>query len=69
MRVLCSAIDGEDIEGEIIGGEDFKLVDGSVDLESAFTVRCDDGTCHRVHGWLVDVSVIPGSELLPRTIN
>jgi|GEM_PF-3542606 len=58
MRVLCSGIDGRDIEGEVIGGEDFDVASGSCDLDSTFTVRCDDGALFQVHGWLVDVTVL-----------
>lgn len=43
MRFLCSAIDGNDVEGEVIGGEDFDPITGTCDLDAMFTVRCDDG--------------------------
>ena len=55
MRVLCSTIHGADVEGEVIGGERFDPVTESCDLESVFTIRCDDGAIYQVHGWLVDV--------------
>lgn len=42
MRVQCRAIDGYDIEGEVIGGEVFDPLSAGCDLESIFTVRCDD---------------------------
>lgn len=58
MRVHCSAIDGYDVEGEIIGGERFDPSSTTCDLESIFTVRCDNGALFEVHGWLVDVTVI-----------
>ena len=58
MRVHCSAIDGYDIEGEVIGGECFDPLSATCDLESIFTVRCDDGAVVEVHGWLVDVIVL-----------
>ena len=57
MRVLVDGLDTV-IEGEVIGGE---LRDGQserFDLESEFTVRCDDGACFTVHGWLVDVEIL-----------
>ena len=58
MRVLCSAFDGSDIEGEVIGGDDFDPISGTCDLGSTFTVRCDDGALFQVHGWMVDVSTV-----------
>ena len=58
MRVLCSTIHGADVEGEVIGGERFDPVTASCDLESVFTIRCDDGAIYQVHGWLVDVTVL-----------
>ena len=30
----------------------------SCDLDSIFTLRCDDGALYEVHGWLVDVAVL-----------
>jgi hypothetical protein len=53
MRVLVDGLETV-IEGEVIGG---KLLDGQsgrFDLESEFTVRCDDGACFTVLGWMVD---------------
>ena len=58
MRVLCSTIHGPDVEGEVIGGESFDPVAETCDLESIFTVRCDDGRLYQVHGWLVDVTIL-----------
>lgn len=58
MRVLCSGMDGSDIEGEVIGGEFYDADAGQCDLEDTFTVRCDDGGVFEVHGWLVDVTVM-----------
>lgn len=58
MRVRCSSISGHDVEGEVIGGEKFDPITGECDLESEFTVRCDDGTVFQVHGWLVDIEII-----------
>jgi hypothetical protein len=57
MRVLVDGLDTM-IEGEVIGGE---LLDGQsrrFDLEAEFTVRCDDGACFTVHGWLVAVEIL-----------
>jgi hypothetical protein len=58
LRALCSAIDGNDVQGEVIGGEDFDPTTGPCDLDAKFTVRCDDGALFQVHGWLVDVTVV-----------
>ena len=58
MRVFCNAIDGRDVEGEVIGGENVDLASGSCSLDDTFTLRCDDGAIHEVHGWLVDVIVL-----------
>ena len=58
MRVLCSTLHGAGVEGEVIGGESFDPVAQTCDLDSIFTVRCDDGAIYQVHGWLVDVTVL-----------
>ncbi len=57
MRVLVDGLDTV-IEGEVIGGELLDGVSGQYDLEAAFTVKRDDGSCFLVHGWLVDVEII-----------
>ena len=58
MRVLCSGMDGSDIEGEVIGGEFYDADTRRYDLEETFSVRCDDGEVFQVHGWMVDVTVL-----------
>ena len=58
MRVLCEGVDGSNVEGEVIGGESVDESTGRVDLGATFTVRCDDGVCYTVHGWLVDVELL-----------
>ena len=51
MRVICTG-GGFDVEGEVIGGEDFDSITGICDLDSTFTVRCDDGALFRyTAGW------------------
>jgi hypothetical protein len=60
MRVLCEGLDGSNVEGEVIGGDFIDVSTGLVDLDATFTVRCDDGACFAVHGWLVDVEVLDG---------
>ncbi len=65
MRVLVDGLDTV-IEGEVIGGELLDGVSGQYDLESAFTVKCDDGVCFLVHGWLVDVEIL--NPLAPRVM-
>lgn len=57
MRVLVDGLDAV-IEGEVIGGELLDGVSGQYDLECAFTIKCDDGVCFLVHGWLVDVEIV-----------
>lgn len=64
MRVLLSGLDGNDIEGEVIGGEFYDSDTGHCDLEDSFTVRCDDGVVFEVHGWLVDVTVMAEKQRL-----
>ncbi len=57
MRVLIDGLDAV-IEGEVIGGELLDGVSGEFDLECEFTVRCDDGVCFRIHGWMVEVEIL-----------
>ena len=58
MRVLCSGMDGSDVEGEVIGGEFYDPDTGRCDLEETFTVRDDHGKVFQVHDWMVDVTVL-----------
>ena len=58
MRVICSGLDGSDVEGEVIGGEVYDPDTGRCDLEETFTVRCDNGEVFQVHGWMVDVTIM-----------
>ena len=51
MRVLCSGLDGSDVEGEVIGGKFNNPDTGRCDLEETSTVRCDNGEVFQVHGW------------------
>lgn len=60
MRVLLRGMEGNDVEGEVIGSEYFDPDTGICELENTFTVRCDDGAVFEVHGWLVDVTVLEG---------
>lgn len=57
MRVLVDGLETV-IEGEVIGGELLDGVSGQFDLEAAFTVRCDNGGCFRIHGWMVEIEVL-----------
>jgi hypothetical protein len=54
MRVLCEGLDGNAIEGEVIGGADFDPRTATVDLDSQFTVRCDYGARFHINGWMVE---------------
>ena len=58
MRVLCSTLDGCELEGEVIGGESCDEVSGEVNLSEVFTVRTDQNAVFSVHGWLVNVVVL-----------
>ena len=58
MRVLCSGMDGSDVEGEVVGGEFYDSDTGRCDLEETFTVRCENGEVFQVHGWIVDVTIM-----------
>ena len=58
MCVLCSGLDGSDIEGEVIGGEFYDPDTGCCDLEETFTVRDDEGEVFQVHGWMVDITIL-----------
>ena len=58
MRVLCSTLDGRELEGEVIGGDSCYEVSGEIDLAEVFTVRTDQNAIFCVHGWLVDVVVL-----------
>jgi len=57
MRVLIDGVDTV-IEGEVIGGTPVSDVAGDYDLEDEFTVRCDDGHCFLIHGWMVEVEIL-----------
>lgn len=56
MRVLCSTIDGNDVEGEVIWGKHVDPETGEYDLYEMFRLRCDDGAVFEVPGWLVDIT-------------
>ena len=58
MRVLCSTLDGRELEGKVIGGDSCNEASGEVDLAEVFTVRTDQNAIFCVHGWLVDVVVL-----------
>lgn len=57
MRVIVETLDTV-IEGDVIGGEPLDGVSGDFNLDAEFTVRCDDGQCFSVHGWMIDVEVV-----------
>lgn len=57
MRVLVDGLDAV-IEGEVIDGELLDGVSGQFDLECEYTVRCDDGACFRIHGWMVEAEIL-----------
>ncbi|MBB5060300.1 hypothetical protein HDF16_005036 [Granulicella aggregans] len=62
MRVLVDGVDTV-IEGEVIGGTPVGGVDGQFDLGDEFTVRCDDGQCFLINGWMVEVEILSDAPL------
>ena len=62
MRVLCSTLDGSELEGEVIEGDSYDEVSGEIDLAEIFTVRTDMNAVFSVHGWLADVVVLEKTE-------
>jgi hypothetical protein len=56
-RVLCELF-AESIEGVVVRRDGSYVPEADLDLDSAFIVRCDDGVCFTVHGWVVDVEII-----------
>ena len=62
MRVLCTTLDGSELEGEVIGGDSCDEVSGEVNLAETFTVRTDQGAVFSVHGWLVDIAILEKTE-------
>jgi hypothetical protein len=58
MRVLVDCLEMA-IKGEVIGGELLDDASGEYDLDAIFPVKWDDGGCFLVHGWLVDVEIVP----------
>jgi hypothetical protein len=60
IRVLGG---GFDVEGEDIGGEDFDPMSGTCDLDSTFTVRCDDGALFQMHSWRVELAAVESRPL------
>ena len=58
MRVLCSTLEGRELEGEVIGGDFCDEASGEFDLAEVFTIRTDQNAVFCVHGWLVDVVVL-----------
>lgn len=62
MRVLVDGLDAV-IEGDVIDGKLLDGVAGEFDLDAEFIVRCDDGACFQIHGWLVKVEVLSPSSL------
>lgn len=64
MRVLCSTLNGRELEGEVIRGGSCNEVSGEVNLAQIFTIRADLNAVFSVHGWLVDVVVLQKTERL-----
>lgn len=60
MRVLIELLETI-IEGDVIGGEPLNDGSGDYDLDGVFTVRCEDGVCFNIHGWMVDTQILDPS--------
>ena len=50
MRVLCSTLDGKELEGEFIGGDSCGELSGEIDPAEIFTVRTDQTAVFPVYG-------------------
>ena len=59
MRVLVEGFEAV-IEGEVIDGEPLDESTGEFDLGCEYTVRCDDGVCFKIHGWMVETIIVGG---------
>jgi hypothetical protein len=46
------------LSGVVVDGVPANEGSGDFDLESEFTVRCEDGALVKVQGWAVDVTVL-----------
>ena len=57
MRVLVDGLDAV-IKGDLIDGKLSDGVAGEFDLNAEFIVRCNDGACLQIHGWLVKVELL-----------
>lgn len=57
MRVLVETLE-DVIEEDVIDGVLLDGVSGGFDLGAEFTLRCDDGRCVQIHGWMVEVEVV-----------
>ena len=62
MWVLCSTLNGCELEGEVIGGDSCDEASAEIDLAEVFTVRTYQNAVFSVHGWLVDVVVLDQSK-------
>jgi len=60
-RVLVELF-AESIEGVVIDAEGYDEANDDFDLEGTFTVRCDDGACFIIHGWMADVTILSDAE-------
>ena len=53
MRVFVEGLFAV-IEGEVIDGEPLNEFSGEYDLDCEYTVRCDNGKCFKIFGWMVE---------------
>ncbi len=62
MRVMIELLEIT-IEGNVIAGDLLEEGSGEYDLDSTFTVLCDDGAKFNIHGWMVDTVVLTPSRV------
>ena len=48
----------ESLEGVVVDGEPLDDTYTSFDLDSEFTLLCDDGATFKVQGWAVEITVL-----------
>jgi hypothetical protein len=57
-RVYCELF-AESIEGVVIARDGSYVAEADLDFDSSFLVLCDDGERFIIHGWMVDVQILP----------
>jgi hypothetical protein len=57
QRIIAQLYE-QSIEGVVVDGTPLEESDDAFDLDSEFTLLCDDGALVKVCGWAVDVTVV-----------